>query len=59
MIHRIKVVLSALMLAIILLTLGGCAAPPSRGGEELGELRGGSGRPPYGKSPWSHPAPGA
>jgi hypothetical protein len=56
MIERIKIVLATLILLGSLPILAGCAAPPTRGGEELGEVRGGAGPPVYKNVPWSHPA---
>jgi hypothetical protein len=39
-----------------LLSGGGCAGPPAKGGGELGEVRGGSTAPVYKNVPWNHPA---
>jgi len=59
MIKRIGALLSALALGGIMLVLAGCAAPPPRGSEspELGELRGGGGKPMSNRyNPWPHPS---
>jgi hypothetical protein len=58
MIKKIGALLSAVVLFGTILVLVGCAAPSPRGSEspELGELRGGGGKPMSDRyNPWPHP----
>lgn len=59
MMKKIGVLFSALVLGGALLGLFGCATPPPprEASPELGELRGGGGKPMSNRyNPWVHPA---